>query len=361
MQFFHLFSFVVAASYAAALPQPAGLSGKYSNSVDTNLASGLEARSYQPVLNSKRDSAILMSLKRRDDSEGSPEDNSGGSPENNPEGSTENNSEGSTENNSEGSTENNSEGSTENNSEGSTENNSEGSTENNSEGSTENNSEVSTGENSESDPFFPFKLSPNETVERHFTDDDISTNNLVSTIKRVEDDFYIFFKEGEEAADKIGGDTGDRMKEYFRRNSYVNVALRFWSYESVPKILRLIGSGVGKSEYPKLEPKLTKELNEFKDGVRAGFSAVFDNTMKMLNNDGSDIDNFQNVDESFNSAFENQWLLVRKLRALLRKFKVDEFFYEDLVNVTDAVAKFRAKQNTIYDEVMQGLKAAPSQ
>ncbi|KAH6593935.1 hypothetical protein BASA50_006991 [Batrachochytrium salamandrivorans] len=305
MQFFHLFSFVVVASYAAALPQPAGLSGKYSNSVDTNLASGLEARSYQPVLNSKRDSAILVSLKRRDDSEGSPEDNSGGS--------------------------------------------------------TENNSEVSTGENSESDPFFPFKLSPNETVERHFTDDDISTNNLASTIKRVEDDFYIFFKEGEEAADKIGGDTGDRMKEYFRRNSYVNVALRFWSYESVPKILRLIGSGVGKSEYPKLEPKLTKELDEFKDGVRAGFSAVFDNTMKMLNNDGSDIDNFQNVDESFNRAFENQWLLVRKLRALLRKFKVDEFFYEDLVNVTDAVAKFREKQNTIYDEVMQGLKAAPSQ
>ncbi|KAH6586024.1 hypothetical protein BASA61_006664 [Batrachochytrium salamandrivorans] len=259
MQFFHLFSFVVAASYAAALPQPAGLSGKYSNSVDTNLASGLEARSYQPVLNSKRDSAILMSLKRRDDSEGSPEDNSGGS--------------------------------------------------------TENNSEVSTGENSESDPFFPFKLSPNETVERHFTDDDISTNNLASTIKRVEDDFYIFFKEGEEAADKIGGDTGDRMKEYFRRNSYVNVALRFWSYESVPKILRLIGSGVGKSEYPKLEPKLTKELDEFKDGVRAGFSAVFDNTMKMLNNDGSDIDNFQNVDESFNRAFENQWLLVRKAKS----------------------------------------------
>ncbi|KAH9247984.1 hypothetical protein BASA81_014397 [Batrachochytrium salamandrivorans] len=31
MQFFHLFSFVVVASYAAALPQPAGLSEKYSN------------------------------------------------------------------------------------------------------------------------------------------------------------------------------------------------------------------------------------------------------------------------------------------------------------------------------------------
>ncbi|KAH6566683.1 hypothetical protein BASA60_009381 [Batrachochytrium salamandrivorans] len=73
MQFFHLFSFVVAASYAAALPQPAGLSEKYSNNVNTNLAFGLEARSYQPELNSYKESATLMSLKRRDDSGESPD------------------------------------------------------------------------------------------------------------------------------------------------------------------------------------------------------------------------------------------------------------------------------------------------
>ncbi|KAH9262837.1 hypothetical protein BASA83_013733 [Batrachochytrium salamandrivorans] len=71
MQFFNLVSFVVVASYAAALPQPAGPSEKYSNNVNTNLASGLEARSYQPGFNSKRDSATLMSLKRRADSVGS--------------------------------------------------------------------------------------------------------------------------------------------------------------------------------------------------------------------------------------------------------------------------------------------------
>ncbi|KAH6583642.1 hypothetical protein BASA61_007868 [Batrachochytrium salamandrivorans] len=76
MQFFHLFSFVVVASYAAALPQPAGLSEKYSNSVDTTLASGLEARSYQPGLNSQKNSATLTLLKRQDDSEESPEDGS---------------------------------------------------------------------------------------------------------------------------------------------------------------------------------------------------------------------------------------------------------------------------------------------
>ncbi|KAH9276958.1 hypothetical protein BASA83_000472 [Batrachochytrium salamandrivorans] len=65
MQLFHLFSFVVVASYAAALPQPAGLSEKYSSNVDTNLASGLEARSYQPAFNSQKNPATLMSLERR--------------------------------------------------------------------------------------------------------------------------------------------------------------------------------------------------------------------------------------------------------------------------------------------------------
>ncbi|KAH6591773.1 hypothetical protein BASA50_008482 [Batrachochytrium salamandrivorans] len=62
MQFFHLVSFVVVVSYAAALPQPAGLSEKYSNNANTNLASGLEARSYQPD----------QTLTKRDDGPGTP-------------------------------------------------------------------------------------------------------------------------------------------------------------------------------------------------------------------------------------------------------------------------------------------------
>ncbi|KAH9264513.1 hypothetical protein BASA83_011984 [Batrachochytrium salamandrivorans] len=75
MQFFYLVSFVVVASYAAALPQPAGLSEKYSNGVDITLASILEARSYQPVSNTQEDSPNLMSLERRADSAGSSKGN----------------------------------------------------------------------------------------------------------------------------------------------------------------------------------------------------------------------------------------------------------------------------------------------
>ncbi|KAH9253825.1 hypothetical protein BASA81_008132 [Batrachochytrium salamandrivorans] len=71
MQFFYLVSFVVVASYAAALPQPADLSEQYSNGVDITLASILKARSYQPVSNTQEDSPTLMSLERRADSAGS--------------------------------------------------------------------------------------------------------------------------------------------------------------------------------------------------------------------------------------------------------------------------------------------------
>ncbi|KAH6564472.1 hypothetical protein BASA60_010293 [Batrachochytrium salamandrivorans] len=46
-------------------PSQQGLSEKHSNNADATLASGLEARSYQPGLNSQRDSATLVSLERR--------------------------------------------------------------------------------------------------------------------------------------------------------------------------------------------------------------------------------------------------------------------------------------------------------
>ncbi|KAH9269799.1 hypothetical protein BASA83_008116 [Batrachochytrium salamandrivorans] len=75
MQFFYLLSFAVVASHAAALPQPAGLSEKYSNNVDNNLAFGLEARSYQPESNFHKDSPTLMSLERRAGSAGSSKGN----------------------------------------------------------------------------------------------------------------------------------------------------------------------------------------------------------------------------------------------------------------------------------------------
>ncbi|KAH6599014.1 hypothetical protein BASA50_003301, partial [Batrachochytrium salamandrivorans] len=65
MQFLYLFSFAVVASTAAALPQPARPSEKYSNNADTNLASILEARCYQPVESSEENSGSDSPLRER--------------------------------------------------------------------------------------------------------------------------------------------------------------------------------------------------------------------------------------------------------------------------------------------------------
>ncbi|KAH6586979.1 hypothetical protein BASA50_000028 [Batrachochytrium salamandrivorans] len=77
MQFFYLLSFVAVVSNAAALPQPAEISDKHSSNVDIALASCLSARSYQPELNSQKNSATLMSLERRADSDGASGGNGG--------------------------------------------------------------------------------------------------------------------------------------------------------------------------------------------------------------------------------------------------------------------------------------------
>ncbi|KAH6580468.1 hypothetical protein BASA50_004274 [Batrachochytrium salamandrivorans] len=67
MQLFYLFSFAVVASCTAALPQPAELSKRYSDNVDVNLASILEARSYQPEFNLQDELPTLTLIKRQDD------------------------------------------------------------------------------------------------------------------------------------------------------------------------------------------------------------------------------------------------------------------------------------------------------
>ncbi|KAH6571117.1 hypothetical protein BASA60_007329 [Batrachochytrium salamandrivorans] len=207
MQFFYLFSFVVAASYAAALPQPAELSEKHSSNADTTLASGLEARSYQPGLNSYKDSPTLMSLKRRDDSEGSSEENSG-SDSSPPPDTTPNDSEGSSGEDS-------------------------GSDSSPPPDTTPNDSEGLSKEDRESDPFGPSDTTPKNGVGLPFVRSDVISRNLASTIDKVGDDVYVFFQRRELAGLKFSDTVGDMMASYFRRSSYVETALIYWKQDSI--------------------------------------------------------------------------------------------------------------------------------
>ncbi|KAH6576710.1 hypothetical protein BASA60_004387 [Batrachochytrium salamandrivorans] len=276
MQLFYLLSFVVVASYAAALPQPAEPSGKYSNNVDATLTSGLEARSYQPGLNSQKGSATLTSLKRRDDSEGSSGDDSG------------------------------------------------------------------------SDSFLPSTSDPNEPFKSPFTDSNVSSMNLASTIDNVGDGNADLYKDGEKAGQKISGRYGEMVKRYFRKNAYVNVALRHWVHESVPGILEKIKSLWGDDEYSRLEPDLKKDIKKWEDEFRAGLNAIVDATTNILEDVGSVAQNLQTINTSFRRTLDNRISLLWKLISLMRLFESSKTLMGYLANISISVTKFYIDKQSIY-------------
>ncbi|KAH6562182.1 hypothetical protein BASA62_009323 [Batrachochytrium salamandrivorans] len=287
MQFFHLFSFVVVASYAAALPQPAGLSEKYSNSADTNLASGLEARSYQPVVDTLKDSTTLVSLKRRDDSKGS------------------------------------------------------------------------SGENSGSRQPPSSASSPAETADSIFTKDNVSPINLAFTINKFRNDIYVFFKDGQKVGKKIGGRVGKMVAEYIRKSIYMSTALENWVKKSVPDILLAIKSGLGNDQYSKIEPYLTKKLEESEAEFRAWDKTAIKDVSNILKNDGSVIDNVKKVDESFKLVFYRHVTILWELRIQLGRFKDGRPIQAYLAETSRSIGGFLSEQHNLHVKIMKGFETAP--
>ncbi|KAH6584571.1 hypothetical protein BASA61_007380 [Batrachochytrium salamandrivorans] len=281
MQLFYLLPFVAVVSYAAALPQPAELSAKYSNNVNADLVSVLEAISYQPGLDSYKESAALMSLKRRDDSDGA------------------------------------------------------------------------SGGNGGSDSFLPSTSGPNEPFKSPFTDSNVSSKNLASTIKNVGDGIFDLYKDGEKVGQKISGPSGDMVTKYIRKNAYVNVALRHWAHESVSGILDKIKSLWGDDEYSRFEPDLTKDIKKWEDEFRAGLNAIVDATTNILEDVGPVGENLQKIGRSFERTLFNRGSLISKLMRLLSRLKVVRLSYGYLGDIVVSSAKFfiRATVNlyAIYD------------
>ncbi|KAH6574665.1 hypothetical protein BASA60_005366 [Batrachochytrium salamandrivorans] len=139
-------------------------------------------------------------------------------------------------------------------------------------------SEGSSGENSGSDSFLPSTSGPNEPFKSPFSDINISSMNLASTIDNVGDGNANLYKDGEKVRQKISGPSGDMVTKYIRKNAYVNVALRHWVHESVPGILEKIKSLWGDDEYSRLELDLKKEMKQWEDEFRTGLNAIVDAT-----------------------------------------------------------------------------------
>ncbi|KAH6600825.1 hypothetical protein BASA50_002029 [Batrachochytrium salamandrivorans] len=321
MQFIHLFSFVVVASYAAALPQPAGLSEKYSKNADATLASGLETRSYQPVLNSYKESATLVSLKRRDNSEGSTGDNS----------------------------------------EGSVGDNSEGSAGDNSEGSTGDNSEGSTGDNSGSDSSPPPATTLENTVSVPFTDKDVTSMNLAFTINNVRYGGYTLLDDVERAGKNTHAYIRDMVTMYLGKIKYVNAALERWAETSLNNTLDVIKSYWGEDKYSKIIPDLTKRIKELNNRFRAGSNDLASTTSNLANGFHPVIANLIMTLRPVQSVLLSRTTLFWKLRNLLRKFKASKTLRGRLDDIIESIGKFRAEQQKLFDEIMKRFEVLLSQ
>ncbi|KAH6595056.1 hypothetical protein BASA50_006132 [Batrachochytrium salamandrivorans] len=245
MQFFHLFSFVVVASYAAALPQPAELSEKYSNNVDTNLASGLEARSYQPVLNSYKDN--------------------------------------------------------------------------------------------------------------------VSTENLASTIDKTKNDVPAFYKDGEEAGQKISGRAGDMMAKYLRKSIYVLFALKRWEYVSVPIILKKIEYGLDEDKYSKVGPELAETREGLNLQAQAGWKAISDDISNIIESHGSVIEAVQRIHKSVEHTLLRRTYFIWDLKNTLDTFESGKTLRGYLTGIDRSTGDFFLEQINLHKEIMKELRAAPSQ
>ncbi|KAH9246961.1 hypothetical protein BASA84_001544 [Batrachochytrium salamandrivorans] len=286
MQFFYLFSLVVVASYAAALPQPAELSGKYSNNVDATLASGLEARSYQPVVDTQKDSAALVSLERRGNSQGS------------------------------------------------------------------------LGGNGESSTFLQSIISE---FKEPIVISELGCGALASMIEQVGDDLDDAPEDVKAVGAAIGGDTGDKLVEYFRKALYVSEKLKDWAEDIPEEIVALIKSNLSDEEYSEVE----SSLKEAYDELTANASEYLDDATGDLSDIEEEVDSanqeMKEIHGLFKCTFNAYRIYFEVLQRQLNRFEDGGDICELLSYADTNLVNFSNSQQELYDEITQGLEAAPSE
>ncbi|KAH6562401.1 hypothetical protein BASA62_009245 [Batrachochytrium salamandrivorans] len=274
-------------------------------------SSGLEARSYQPGLNSYKELATSTLIKRRGDSLESPEDDDY-------EGSSEDNSEGSVGDNSEGSSEDNSEG-------------------------------------SDSSP--PPATTPHKTFHTVFTKSDVSSENLASTIDSVGDGMLEPAEDGKRAGKKIGGEVGGLLRRYMERNSYVNVALGRWGHNFALGIFGVIKSGLGEEKYSKVKSNLKKKFEGLRVSELAESQARVNGIWNILDDVGFVIENVENIFKTATAPCYSTMLLLLTLKSQLSRFESGHTLSGHLDNAIVSIGNFLSDQDEVRLEIMKQLKA----
>ncbi|KAH6587137.1 hypothetical protein BASA50_001416 [Batrachochytrium salamandrivorans] len=331
MQFLHLFSFVVVASYAAALPQPAGLSEKYSNNVDTTLASGLEARSYQPELNSYKELATSTLLKRRGDSLELPGDNS------------------------------------------------EGSVGDNSEGIDWRQLVKERQKTILKDRLETIVKERQKTIvkERQKTilKDRLETilKERQKTIEDAEDgaiglpfvigDFGVEFEarfadapeNAKAAGAALGGNTGDTLVEYLKNGRQATETLKEWVEDIGKGLVDIIKLGLGDEEYSKIKSFLDdaseKVVADASDNVQQMTAALLNIEKKV----GSAKQEVDAVQAAFERVLEAYKLYIETLESQLIRFKEGKYIQSHLSVGVECLVEFSENQKGLYYTIIDGL------
>ncbi|KAH6578926.1 hypothetical protein BASA60_003463 [Batrachochytrium salamandrivorans] len=295
MQFFHLFSFVAVASYAAALPQPAELSEKYSNNADSNLASGLEARSYQPGFNSQGDSATLMLLKRQDNS------GSGQPPR-----------------------------------------------------------PASFRGAAPNRLYNPFDRTETTSANISTTIDNVGSDGVPKMLAG-EEEIPEIFAAGVRAGARMGGNAGNLLTRYLRRTQYVALALDRWRELDIDNMFSIIRSVLSQDEYPGITRPVIRRNIDLNNVVQDKVIEALDAVSNIERNIGTHTENMEKISEAFRESFNNRVLLLENIRSVLANRPAGQTLYEYLSKARVSLDKFIADQKSLYDEIINELKATPSQ
>ncbi|KAH6596759.1 hypothetical protein BASA50_004933, partial [Batrachochytrium salamandrivorans] len=146
-----------------------------------------------------------------------------------------------------------------------------------------------------SDSSSPPDTTPKNIFNDLLSDSNVSTENLASTIDKTKNDVPAFYKDGEEAGQKISGRAGDMMAKYLRKSIYVLFALKRWEYVSVPIILKKIEYGLDEDKYSKVGPELAETREGLNLQAQAGWKAISDDISNIIESHGSVIEAVQRI------------------------------------------------------------------
>ncbi|KAH6578925.1 hypothetical protein BASA60_003462 [Batrachochytrium salamandrivorans] len=269
MQFFHLVSFVAVASYAAALPQPAGLSEK--------------------------DSATLVLLKRQDNS------GSGQPPR-----------------------------------------------------------PASFRGAAPNRLYNPFDRTETTSANISTTIDNVGGDGVPKMLAG-EEEIPEIFAAGVKAGTRMGGNAGALLTRYLRRTQYVALALDRWRELDIDNMFSIIRSVLSQGEYSGITRPVIRRNIDLNNVVQDKVIEALDAVSNIEKNIGTHIENMEKISEAFRGSFNNRVLLLENIRSVLENRPAGQTLYEYLSKARVSLDKFIADQKSLYDEIINELKAAPSQ